>query len=231
MGKDDGEARRKETAIRMEETEVPHETVDGESFCRGFTAGGKFKLVKHRSPAEEGKLYAILGVDHSASLGGAYVTGGNAATEYHNHFNCVPLDTRFRPARSTPKPVVHGVQTAVVTGPAGQEIHVDKYGRVKVQFHWDRYGKKDDKSSCWVRVSQAWTGKGWGHIANPHISEEVIVAFLEGDPDRPIIVGRVYNADHMPPYPLPEGAAIIGMKSASTKSTSIYSVASKIQPT
>src|SRR5439155_16740301 len=135
------------------------------------------------SKAEEGKTYAILSVGHSASLGGAYLTGGSEAMEYNNRFSCIPLPTPFRPARTSPKPVIHGVQTAIVTGPAGQEIYVDKYGRVKVQFHWDRYGKKDDKSSCWVRVSQSWTGKGWGHIANPHIEEEVIVSFLEGDPD------------------------------------------------
>ena len=129
------------------------------------------------------------------------------------NLTCLDKTQQFRPARLTPEPAIQGVQTAIVTGPAGQEIYVDKYGRVKVQFHWDRYGKNDENSSGWIRVSQSWTGKGWGHIANPHIGSEVIVSFLEGDPDRPIIVGRVYNDDQMPPYPLPAAAAILGSKS------------------
>ena len=104
---------------------------------------------------------------------------------------------------ATPKPFVQGPQTAVVVGPAGDEIYTDKYGRVKVQFHWDRDGKKDENSSCWIRVSQPWAGKSWGAVAMPRIGQEVIVDFLEGDPDQPIITGRVYNAEQMPPYELP----------------------------
>ena len=103
----------------------------------------------------------------------------------------------------TAKPIVEGVQTAAVVGPAGEEIYTDKYGRVKVQFHWDREGKYDENSSCWIRVSQAWAGAGWGGMYIPRIGQEVIVEFLEGDPDRPIITGRVYNASQTPPYALP----------------------------
>ena len=143
---------------------------------------------------------------------------------YTNQFTCIPHEVPYRPARVTPKPMISGVQTAIVTGRKGDEIYVDEYGRVTLQFHWDREGKWDENSSCPVRVSQSWTGRNWGHIANPHVTEEVIVAFLEGDPDRPIIVGRVYNAEHMPPYELPAGASIIGMKSQSTKTTMAFAL-------
>ena len=111
---------------------------------------------------------------------------------------------------------MQGTQTAVVVGPAGEEIFTDKYGRVKVQFHWDREGKNDANSSCWVRVATLWAGKQWGTIQIPRIGQEVIVDFLEGDPDRPIIVGSVYNADQMPPYELPDNKTQSGIKSRST---------------
>ncbi len=121
------------------------------------------------------------------------------------------------PPRITPKARVQGPQTAIVVGKAGEEIWTDQYGRVKVQFHWDRYGTSDEHSSCWVRVSQPWAGKGWGTMAIPRIGQEVIVDFLEGDPDQPIITGRVYNGASMPPYGLPAGAAVSGLMSNSTK--------------
>jgi len=123
----------------------------------------------------------------------------------------------YRSSRITPKPVVQGPQTAIVVGKSGEEIWPDKYGRVKVQFHWDRYGKLNETSSCWVRVAQLWAGKTWGGIHIPRIGQEVIVEFLEGDPDRPIITGRVYNADNMPPYGLPDNKTQSGIKSRSTK--------------
>ena len=119
-------------------------------------------------------------------------------------------------ARQTPKPFVQGPQTAVVVGPGGEEIYTDKYGRVKVQFHWDRRGKKDENSSCWIRVSQPWAGKSWGAISIPRIGQEVIVDFLEGDPDQPIITGRVYNAEQMPPYELPANKTQSGIVSRSS---------------
>ena len=129
----------------------------------------------------------------------------------------IDAEVPYRPPRITPKPFVQGPQTAIVTGKAGEEIWTDKYGRVKIQFHWDRYGKRDENSSCWVRVSHPWAGKGWGAVAIPRIGQEVIVEFLEGDPDQPIITGRVYNGDSMPPYGLPDSAVISGLKSNSTK--------------
>jgi type VI secretion system secreted protein VgrG len=125
--------------------------------------------------------------------------------------------TVYRAPRLTPKPVVHGAQTAMVVGGSGDEIYTDKYGRVKVQFPWDRYAKGDENSSCWVRVAQLWAGKQWGAIHIPRVGQEVIVDFLEGDPDRPIITGRVYNADSMPPYTLPDNATQSGVKSRSSK--------------
>jgi type VI secretion system secreted protein VgrG len=124
---------------------------------------------------------------------------------------------QFRPKRSTPKPFVQGPQTAVVVGPGGDEIYTDKFGRVKVQFHWDRLGKKDQNSSCWIRVSHPWAGKGWGSVATPRIGQEVIVDFLEGDPDQPIITGRVYNAELQPPFGFPAGAVLSGTKSQTHK--------------
>jgi type VI secretion system secreted protein VgrG len=124
---------------------------------------------------------------------------------------------QFRPARITPRPTVGGPQTAVVVGPGGEEIWCDKYGRIKVQFHWDRYGKKNENSSCWIRVSTQWAGGNWGMVSIPRIGQEVVVDFLEGDPDQPIVTGRVYNADQMPPYALPGSATQTGIKSRSSK--------------
>jgi type VI secretion system secreted protein VgrG len=124
-------------------------------------------------------------------------------SEYVCSFSAIPAIQQFRPTRHTPKPFVQGPQTAVVVGPAGDEIFTDKYGRVKVQFHWDRYGKKNESSSCWLRVSSPWAGKSFGFIQVPRIGQEVVVDFLEGDPDQPLITGRVYNAEQMPPWELP----------------------------
>jgi type VI secretion system secreted protein VgrG len=123
----------------------------------------------------------------------------------------------FRPARVTPKPIVQGAQTAIVVGKAGDEIYTDEHARVKVQFHWDRQGKNDENSGCWIRVAQTWAGKQWGAIHIPRIGQEVIVDFLEGDPDKPIITGRVYNGANMPPYDLPANKTQSGVKSRSSK--------------
>ncbi len=139
-------------------------------------------------------------VTHRASFGADYRSGKDPNVTYQNAFTCFPSALPFRPKRTTPKPVVQGSQTAVVVGPKGEEIFTDKYGRVKVQFHWDREGKNDEDSSCWLRVGQLAAGRRWGASYWPRIGQEVIVDFLEGDPDQPIIVGTVYNADQMPPY-------------------------------
>ncbi|MEO7327834.1 MAG: type VI secretion system tip protein TssI/VgrG [Minicystis sp.] len=131
-------------------------------------------------------------------------------------------DLPYRPAMKTARPIVQGLQSAVVTGPAGQEIHTDEGGRVRVQFHWDREGQRDDQSSCWMRVSQGWAGSSYGMITLPRVGHEVLVAFLEGDPDHPVIVGRLYNSTARPPYPLPENKTRSGWRSASSPGSGGY---------
>ncbi len=202
------------TKIRMEEDEAAFDVVLGGSECCTFTAGGKFTLQEHEIDAENAS-YAFTAVQHAASEA-SYSPGAGGST-YTNSFTCIPASVKYRPPRVTRKPAVAGPQTAVVVGPAGEEIYVDKYGRVKVQFFWDRLGKNDEKSSCWVRVSEQWAGKNWGFVANPRIGQEVIVDFIEGDPDRPLITGRVYNAEQMPPYDLPANMTQTGIKSRSSK--------------
>ena len=196
---DDGE---RYARIALEREEAKHHVVRGQSTCRGFQAGRRFELTNH-DRREANQEYAILEVSHTARTG-SYVAGGNPGElDYENRFVAIPHGTSYRPPLRAPKPSMPGDQTAQVVGPAGEKINVDEHGRVKIQFHWDRLGSNDDNSSCWVRVSQNWAGKNWGGMFIPHVDQEVIVSFLEGDPDRPIITGRVYNAEHMPPQNLP----------------------------
>ena len=187
------------TKVRMEEIEAEHDHVVGSGFYLNFTPGGKFDVHKHSRPSEEGRSYALVEVntEFRSNLGFESFQGD----DFSNSFKCIPAETAFRPQRSTIKPTVEGPQTAIVTTD-GQEIVVDEHARVKVQFHWDRYGKKDVNSSCWIRVSQHHSGGSWGMIDIPRQHEEVIVSFLDGDPDRPIITGRVYNGDNQPPFDL-----------------------------
>jgi type VI secretion system secreted protein VgrG len=209
--KGDGDALVK---VRMEEEEAPFDVVSGSSQCATFSPGCKFTLEGHESEAEN-QSYVLTAVEHSAS--DPAIEGGAGQATYGNTFRCMPASATFRPARLTPRPVVQGPQTAVVVGPKGEEIYTDKYGRVKVQFFWDREGKKDENSSCWIRVAEHWAGKNWGMVFNPRIGQEVIVDFLEGDPDRPLITGRVYNAEQMPPYELPKNQTQSGVKTRSSK--------------
>src|SRR5712691_1725477 len=205
------------TKLRMEEEEAAHHLVTGSGNCRSFAPGYKFHLDEHSRRDQNGD-YLLTEVTHSASVGDSYSgSGGGSEETYTNHFTCIPFSVPCRPQRVTPKPFVQGVQTAVVVGPPGEEIYPDKYGRVKVQFFWDRLGKKNENSSCWVRVSQPWAGKNWGAVSIPRIGQEVIVEFIEGDPDRPIITGRVYNDDQMPTYPLPDHKTRTTFMSRSTK--------------
>jgi len=203
------------TRWRMEEEESPYGETDGQGTCRHFSPGAKFSLVKHDLQSEVGGY--TIATAHHRGADYAHFVGHEIPSYYANSFSCLPGRSLFRPPRLTPKPVVHGPQTAVVVGPQGEEIYCDKYGRVKVQFHWDRYGQKDDKSSCWIRVAQWLAGPQWGAIFTPRIGMEVIVDFLEGDPDRPIIVGTVYNGDNMPPYTLPDNKTQSGFKSRSSQ--------------
>jgi type VI secretion system secreted protein VgrG len=203
--------------VRMEEEEALFQVMSGSGNCRSFASGYKFTLSEHPRRDLNGD-YVLTEISHSASVGQSYYSGETGSQEsYSNRFTCIPIAVPYRPQRLTPKPVVKGPQTAVVVGPSGEEIYPDKYGRVKVQFFWDRLGKHDENSSCWVRVSQPWAGKNWGSINIPRIGQEVVVDFLEGDPDRPLITGRVYNDDQMPPYKLPDNMTRTTFMSRSTK--------------
>ena len=188
--------------MRMQEQEAMHDVVQGSGVVRSFAPGLKFGVKHHRSRGEQGKSYVLMSVQHQANVGAAYLgaAGAPGDTTYRNSFAAIPDSVTFRPRRSAYKPTIHGAQTAFVVGPAGKEIHTDKLGRVKVQFHWDREGKKDDNSSCWIRVAQFWAGNKWGALFIPRIGHEVVVQFLEGDIDRPLIVGSVYNEESQQPY-------------------------------
>ena len=183
--------------MRMEAEEVDHDVVEGSGIVRAFTPGGKFKIRQHRAKSEEGNKFVLLTLSHTAQETEGYETGAPVDEGYHNSFTCIPDQINFRPACTTPKPSVHGVQSAIVVG--DDEIPVDDYGRVKVRFPWLRQGKSDPEQSCWLRVSQNWAGSGWGGQFNPHKGQEVLVAFLDGNPDRPVIVGRVYNEEQQVP--------------------------------
>jgi type VI secretion system secreted protein VgrG len=188
--------------IRMQELDATHKTINASSDCVSLTAGHRFQLFNHPVENSNG-LYILTSVHHSAVQSPDYDSNTEGGKAYGNNFTCIPHGAGhapFRPARSTPKPFVQGSQTATVVGPSGEEIFTDKYGRVKVQFHWDREGRRNADSSCWIRVGQLFAGKRWGASFWPRIGQEVIVDFLEGDPDQPIIVGSVYNAEQMPPY-------------------------------
>jgi type VI secretion system secreted protein VgrG len=161
--------------------------------------------------------YLLTDVEHV----GVTTAYGNAKTNqqdhYSNSFRCIPASVPFRPLRVTPRPTINGPQPAVVVGPSGEEIYSDQYGRVKVQFFWDRLGKKDENSSCWTRVSQFWAGKAWGAMFLPRIGQEVMVEFLEGNPDQPLVTGRVYNAEQTVPYSLPSEQTKSTIKTRSSK--------------
>ena len=199
----------------IEAEESQYHTIESSGTYRSLQVGGKFKIKTHECTAEEGKEYSIISMRFDASEDVASTDASNRS--YFNQFVCIPVAIKPRPKKMTPRPRVFGLQTAVVVGPSGEEIYTDKYGRVKVQFHWDRLGENDEKSSCWVRVSQSWAGNKWGGIVIPRISQEVVVSFLDGDPDKPLITGQVYNAVNMPPYDLPANQTQSGFKTRSTK--------------
>jgi len=202
-------------SVRIDELGSQFELAHAITNARGLACGSLLTLEDHPR-ADQNREYLVVGASHELAFGDYESLPETEGTTYRCAFAAMPSSQQFRPKRETPKPFVQGPQTAVVVGPGGEEIFTDKYGRVKVQFHWDRRGKKDDKSSCWIRVSHPWAGKGWGAISTPRIGQEVIVDFLEGDPDQPIITGRVYNAEQMPPYDLPANKTQSGMKSRSS---------------
>jgi type VI secretion system secreted protein VgrG len=183
----------------------PKRQLSGRTAAAGLTSGYKFKLQGHPR-ADANAEYVLASVAHTAEQ-----------HTYENEFQAFPLNIPFRAARNTPKPRIAGAQTAIVVGKQGEEIWTDKYGRIKVKFHWDQDAARDENASCWVRVSQPSAGKQWGSMQVPRIGHEVVVSFLDGDPDRPLVTGRVYNADMMPPYTLPDNGTQWGWKSNSSK--------------
>jgi len=200
--------------IRKQEIDTGRKTISGESNCRSFCAGYCFTLSEH-TRTDLNRRHLLTSVSHHGVQGGPVATDTQA--KYENQFECIPTDIPYRPSRVTAKPLVQGTQTAIVVGPQNEEIYVDEKGRVKIQFHWDLEGEYDEKSSCWLRVSQTWAGAGWGGIFIPRIGQEVIVDFLEGDPDQPIIIGAVYNGDNQVPYRLPDEKTRSAVKSNSSK--------------
>ena len=213
--------------VRIEQQKAQREVAHGEGNARNIAPGYFFTFSKYPR-GDQNKTYLIESAyyrfeenvrrsDGAGGSGGSKRAGTDSPTTYRISFSVVPQSTAYRSQRITPKPLTNGPQTAVVTGPAGEEIYTDKYGRVKVQFHWDRYGSFDENSSCWIRVSQTWAGSNYGSMHIPRIGQEVIVDFLNGDPDYPIITGRVYNAMQMPPWDLPANKTQSGIKTRSSK--------------
>ncbi len=201
---------------RIEEVQSDFETAEGSGDVRGLAAGFKAKINGLPRSDQIDDYLVVSTVTRAESEGFLSDGGASGSGAFSSSFTAVRAKTPFHPARATPKPIIQGAQTAVVTGPKGEEIYTDKYGRVKVQFHWDRKGKKDENTTCFIRVAEPWAGKNWGIIFTPRIGQEVVVNFLEGDPDQPLIIGSVYNADQMPPYTLPANKTQSGVKTRSS---------------
>lgn len=197
--------------IRMQEAAAAAVQCSGSSASRHMVPGCKFELKEHATAAFNGK-YLVRGVSHSFSQSADFAAGLAGSSAYDNQFECIPFATPFRPARTTPKPIIQGPQTAVVVG--GEEIQIDDLARVKVLFHWDREGTKDGNSSCWIRVAEHWAGKSWGSQFHPRVGQEVIVEFLEGDPDQPLVTGRLYNAEQTVALPSPTQSGFLTRSSA-----------------
>lgn len=201
--------------IRVQELQTPQMVARGKGDALGLATGRTFTLTEH--PREDFNMKYLVRSTTIDMRNNSYFAGsGSGPTRFEIEIEALDTCEAFRPTRTARKPLVHGLQTALVVGPAGAEIYTDQYGRVKVQFHWDRQGKNDEHSSCWIRVGQGWAGRNWGAVQIPRVRQEVIVAFLDGDPDRPMIIGSVYNGSNMPPYGLPENATRSGVKSRSS---------------
>ena len=202
--------------LRLQEVRATRRICSGETTCNRMIPGHLFEIEKH-ARKDLNRKYMLLQVSHHGSQPQVLKEEGfGMSSSYSCTFQCIPSDVPYRPPRVAPRPLAQGAQTAVVVGPQGEEIYTDRHGRIKVQFHWDREGKKDENSSCWMRVAQTWAGKGWGAISLPRIGQEVIVEFLDGDPDQPIVTGSVYNADNPPPYGLPDERTKSTIKSDSS---------------
>ena len=201
---------------RIEALQTLHEQIEFNGNARGLGSGHLFSLTGF-SRQDQNREYLITGCRYNIVQESLESGGGSGSAQFESALTCIDAQQSYRPLASTHRPIVKGPQTALVVGPKGEEIWTDQYGRVKVHFYWDRHDQSNENSSCWIRVSQSWAGKNWGSMQIPRIGQEVIVSFLEGDPDRPIITGRVYNAEQTVPYDLPENATQSGMKSRSSK--------------
>ncbi|MFS2068882.1 type VI secretion system tip protein TssI/VgrG [Pseudomonas sp. CT11-2] len=201
---------------RIEALQTLHEQVELAGNARGLGSGHLFSLTGF-SRQDQNREYLIVGARYHIDQESLETSGGAASAQFESSLTCIDAQQSYRPLPNTHRPIVKGPQTALVVGPKGEEIWTDQFGRVKVHFYWDRHDQSNENSSCWIRVSQSWAGKNWGSMQIPRIGQEVIVSFLEGDPDRPIITGRVYNAEQTVPYDLPENATQSGMKSRSSK--------------
>lgn len=203
---------------RAEEFQVDYQTYRAECIIRGTACGALFTLAKYPLDSQNAEYLItsttinVVGTDYTSAP-----VEGQQLEPFKCSFTAIKKAEQFRSESITPLPFVHGPQTATVVGPSGDEIHTDEYGRIKVQFHWDRYGNSDENSSCFIRLAQSWAGKNWGAVVLPRIGQEVVVEFLEGDPDRPIVTGSLYNADNKPPYALPANMTMSVMKSNSSK--------------
>ncbi|MFL6965440.1 type VI secretion system tip protein TssI/VgrG [Pseudomonas alvandae] len=201
---------------RIEALQTLHEQVELAGNARGLGSGHLFSLTGF-TRQDQNREYLIVGARYYLSQESGESGVGAPSAQFESSLTCIDAQQSFRPMAITHRPIVKGPQTALVVGPKGEEIWTDQFGRVKVHFYWDRHDQSNENSSCWIRVSQSWAGKNWGSMQIPRIGQEVIVSFLEGDPDRPIITGRVYNAEQTVPYDLPENATQSGMKSRSSK--------------
>lgn len=201
------------TKMHVEIEEALFHRMHGQSGIGAFAAGQRCKAQSSAAGAEL-QDFLLVRIRHRGSEA-SHRSGNAGPPRYENDFTAVPMDVPYRHPTRTPQPLMHGPQTAIVTGPSGDVVYTDQYGRVKVQFHWDRVGKNDDHSSCWIRVSQSWAGRSFGTMHLPRIGQEVIVDFLEGNPDRPIVTGRVYNGDNPVPYALPANKTQSGIKTHS----------------
>lgn len=202
--------------LRIEELSAQHDIILGTSDCPGLACGSKFTLEGHAREDENGE-YLVVGVNYTCNAETYKQSPGQQEPKvFMCEFTAIPADTVFRPARITPKPRIQGPQTAIVVGKSGEEILADEFGRIKVQFHWDLYSPANENTPIWVRVSQLWAGKNWGAVFLPRIGQEVIVEFLDGNPDRPIVTGAVYNGESKPPYTLPDEATKSTIKSNSS---------------
>jgi type VI secretion system secreted protein VgrG len=211
----ENEVGQKKVKVRLEEHQADQQVISTSGDVMGLSVGASFTFTDY--PREDqNAAYLVVGSTYQASTN-AYASGAGGELEFQGSYVLVPKLNPYRVPTHTLKPKMDGPQTAVVVGKAGEEIWTDKYGRVKVQFRWDRLGKSDEEASCWLRVSQSWAGSKWGAIFIPRIGQEVIVDFLEGDPDQPIVVGRVYNGANMPPYDLSANQTQSGIKTRSSK--------------